>query len=132
MTAASRARVLHLRWQVHLRSYRKASCLEVSSSHPRRARALDVPEEWTHEILRRAHVAELDALTRMSFETPEELRAMLIEGMRAQLPEGYDVDKHFNPRYRPWQQRIAMLPDGDMFTAMLTSSGHFAAVAQAW
>jgi cation diffusion facilitator CzcD-associated flavoprotein CzcO len=81
-------------------------------------RALDVPEQWTHEILRRAHVAELDALTRMSFEAPEELRAMLIEGMRAQLPPGYDVDKHFNPRYRPWQQRIAMLPDGDMFTAI--------------
>jgi cation diffusion facilitator CzcD-associated flavoprotein CzcO len=60
-------------------------------------RALDVPEEWTHEILRRAHIAELNELTRMSFETPEELRTLLIEGMRAQLPPGYDVDKHFNP-----------------------------------
>jgi hypothetical protein len=81
-------------------------------------RALDVPEEWTHEILRRAHIAELNELTRMSFETPEELRTLLIEGMRAQLPPGYDVDKHFNPRYRPWQQRIAMLPDGDLFAAI--------------
>ncbi|SDY86621.1 Predicted flavoprotein CzcO associated with the cation diffusion facilitator CzcD [Modestobacter sp. DSM 44400] len=81
-------------------------------------RALDIPAEWTHEILRRAHIAELDALTRMSFETPEELRALLIEGMRAELPEGFDVDRHFNPRYRPWQQRIAMLPDGDMFAAI--------------
>jgi cation diffusion facilitator CzcD-associated flavoprotein CzcO len=81
-------------------------------------RALDVPEEWTHEILRRAHIAELNELTRMSFETPEELRTLLIEGMRAQLPPGYDVDKHFNPRYRPWQQRIAMPPDGDLFAAI--------------
>ena len=38
--------------------------------------------------------------------------------MRPQLPPDVDIDKHFNPTYRPWQQRIAVLPDGDMFTAM--------------
>ena len=38
--------------------------------------------------------------------------------MRPQLPEDFDIDKHFTPRYRPWQQRIAMVPDGDMFAAM--------------
>ena len=32
-----------------------------------------------------------------------------------ELPEGYDVDTHFTPRYRPWQQRLAMVPDGDLF-----------------
>ena len=36
---------------------------------------------------------------------------------RALLPEGFDVEKHFNPSYRPWQQRIA-LPDGDLFAAI--------------
>ena len=81
-------------------------------------RQLDVPEEWTHEILRRAHIAEGNELTRMSFEQPAELREMLLQGMREQLPEGYDLDTHFNPTYRPWQQRIAILPDGDMFTAI--------------
>jgi monooxygenase len=34
------------------------------------------------------------------------------------LPEGTDIDKHFTPRYRPWQQRIAIVPDGDLFEAM--------------
>jgi cation diffusion facilitator CzcD-associated flavoprotein CzcO len=81
-------------------------------------RALDVPEEWTHEILRRAYIAELNELTRMSFEAPAELRTFLIESMRPLLPEDMDIDKHFNPTYRPWQQRIAVLPDGDMFTAL--------------
>ncbi len=81
-------------------------------------RALDVPDEWTHEILRRAHIAESDEITRMSFESPDELRAFLIESMRPQLPEGFDIDRHFNPSYRPWQQRLAVVPDGDLFTAL--------------
>jgi cation diffusion facilitator CzcD-associated flavoprotein CzcO len=81
-------------------------------------RALDVPEEWTHEILRRQHMAQTHMLARMSAESPGELHTFLIESMRPLLPEGFDVDKHFTPRYRPWQQRIAIVPDGDLFAAL--------------
>jgi monooxygenase len=81
-------------------------------------RALDIPEEWTHEILRRAYIAQVDQLARMSHESPEQLHTFLIESMRPLLPEGVDVDKHFTPRYRPWQQRVAVVPDGDLFAAM--------------
>ena len=38
--------------------------------------------------------------------------------IRPLLPEGFDVEKHFTPRYRPWQQRIAIVPDGDFFAAL--------------
>ncbi len=85
-------------------------------------RALDTPEEWTHEILRRAYITEMNELTRMSFEQPDDLRTFLIESMRPLLPEDMDIDKHFNPTYRPWQQRIAVLPDGDMFDALRNGS----------
>ena len=81
-------------------------------------RRLEVPDEWTHEILRRAYIAEADEITRMSFEAPDELRTLLIESMRPLLPEGFDIEKHFNPTYRPWQQRLAVVPDGDLFTAL--------------
>ncbi len=81
-------------------------------------RALEVPDEWTHEILKRAHLAKNAESVRMSFEQPQELRAFLLEQARAQLPEGFDVDRHFNPSYRPWQQRVAVIPDGDLFTAI--------------
>jgi len=81
-------------------------------------RALDVPEDWTHEILRRAVTAEVDKLARMTFEAPDELRAFLLGSMRPLLPEGIDVERHFSPRYRPWQQRIAVVPDGDLFSAI--------------
>jgi cation diffusion facilitator CzcD-associated flavoprotein CzcO len=38
--------------------------------------------------------------------------------MRPLLPEGFDIDKHFNPTYRPWQQRLAVVPEGDLFAAL--------------
>ena len=81
-------------------------------------RALDIPEEWTHEILRRKFMAQMDLLARMSTESPDELHAFLIESMRPLLPAGFDIDKHFTPRYRPWQQRIAIVPDGNLFAAV--------------
>jgi monooxygenase len=81
-------------------------------------RQLDIPDEWTHEIVRRKILHDQAEITRLSFEAPELLRQFLIDTIRPLLPEGFDVDRHFNPRYRPWQQRIAVLPDGDLFTAV--------------
>ena len=54
----------------------------------------------------------------MCLEQPEMARQFLIDATRAELPEGFDVEKHFNPSYRPWQQRIAVLPDGDLFKSI--------------
>lgn len=81
-------------------------------------RSLDVPDEWTHEILRRAYIAQMDHLVKTSFEDPDALHAFFMDTLRPQLPDGFDVDKHFTPRYRPWQQRIGVVPEGDFFTAL--------------
>lgn len=79
---------------------------------------LELPEEWTHEILRRTYVQQLDWLATTGREDPDQLHEFLVETIRPLLPEGTDVEKHFVPRYRPWQQRIAFVPDGDFFTAL--------------
>jgi len=81
-------------------------------------RSLDIPEEWTFEILRRHNMARLHLLAEMSAAAPGELHEFLMESIRPLLPEGFDVDKHLTPRYRPWQQRIAVVPDGDLFAAL--------------
>lgn len=81
-------------------------------------RELAVPDEWVHEILRRKYVHELRAAAQMSSEYPDEVRQFLLDSIRPLLPEGFDVDRHFNPPYRPWQQRIAVVPEGDLFTAI--------------
>jgi cation diffusion facilitator CzcD-associated flavoprotein CzcO len=80
--------------------------------------ALDIPEEWTHEILRRQYISQYHWLAKTSLEAPDELHTFLVEGIRPLLPEGFDIEKHFTPRYRPWQQRIAIVPEGDFFAAL--------------
>jgi monooxygenase len=81
-------------------------------------RQLDIPEEWTHEILRRAYTAQFNELARLSQEAPDELHAFLMDSIQPLLPPGFDIEKHFTPRYRPWQQRIAIVPEGDLFAAL--------------
>ncbi len=81
-------------------------------------RALDVPDEWTHEIVRRKILADQQEVTRRSFEEPEALKAELIGAAREYLGDDFDVETHFTPNYRPWQQRLAFLPDGDLFQGL--------------
>ena len=81
-------------------------------------RVLDIPEEWTHEILRRHYTQLTHWLARTAVDAPGDLHAFLLESIRPLLPEDFDVDKHFTPRYRPWQQRIAVVPDGDFFATL--------------
>jgi monooxygenase len=79
-------------------------------------RDLDIPPEWTHEIVRRQMFKMFEMMRKMSAFDPEAAKSMLIEEVRKQLPEGFDVEKHFTPAYRVWQQRLAILPGGDLFT----------------
>ena len=87
-------------------------------------RELDLPEEWVHEIVRRKILHDQGALTKFAVDEPEFAKAALIDEVRKQLPEGYDVDKHFTPRYRPWQQRLAFVPDGDLFKGINDQFGN--------
>jgi cation diffusion facilitator CzcD-associated flavoprotein CzcO len=54
----------------------------------------------------------------MSADAPRQLHEFLLESIRPLLPPGFDVERHLTPRYQPWQQRIAVVPDGDLFAAL--------------
>ena len=81
-------------------------------------RQLQVKEEWIHEIVRRKILFEQDAFTRRSFTEPEVVKQELLGGISAVLGSDYDIATHFTPRYRPWRQRIAFVPDADLFQAI--------------
>ena len=83
-------------------------------------RRLQVKEEWIHEIVRRKILFEQDLFTRRSFTEPEKVKQELLGGIRAALGPGHEhnVEKHFTPSYRPWRQRIAFVPDADLFLAI--------------
>jgi cation diffusion facilitator CzcD-associated flavoprotein CzcO len=81
-------------------------------------RELQIDEAWIHEIVRRKRIHDGAVFTRRTFEDPEVVRRELIENVRAQLGPEHAVDPHFTPTYRPWQQRIARVTDGDLFRAI--------------
>ena len=55
---------------------------------------------------------------RLSRKRPELMKRILLKGVARQLPDGYDVATHFTPRYDPWDQRLCVVPDGDLFKAI--------------
>ena len=54
----------------------------------------------------------------LSRRFPRFMKRLLIAGARAQLPRGFDVEKHFTPSYDPWDQRLCVVPEGDLFKAI--------------
>ena len=82
-------------------------------------RELEIDESWIHEIVRRKILHDQQLMTRVCLEQGELAREQLLAGVRAYLPEEL-VAEHFTPRYRPWQQRLAYVPDGDLFKGILS------------
>jgi cation diffusion facilitator CzcD-associated flavoprotein CzcO len=60
-------------------------------------------------------------LYQVSQHQPKFMKGLLRRLTTRQLPEGYEVHKHFKPKYNPWDQRMCMVPDGDLFRVI--SSG---------
>jgi cation diffusion facilitator CzcD-associated flavoprotein CzcO len=81
-------------------------------------RTLGVDEAWIHEIVRRKILHEQALFTRRTFTEPEAVKQELLAAARACLGDDCEVDKHFTPRYRPWRQRLAFIPDADLFQAI--------------
>ncbi|MFZ4690326.1 MAG: flavin-containing monooxygenase [Polymorphobacter sp.] len=82
-------------------------------------RQLDIDESWIHEITRRKINFDQDVITRRCVEEPDVVAAELLGVVQSLLPEGFDM-KHFTPSYRPWKQRLAFVPNGDMFEPFRT------------
>ena len=81
-------------------------------------RKINVSREWIHDIVRNDILINQKTITRRSFEDSEALKNELIAGARFHLGPDFDVNKHFTPSYRPWRQRLAVLPDGDLFQSI--------------
>jgi monooxygenase len=49
---------------------------------------------------------------------PDKVKSLLLGGVRQLLGPDYDIDTHFTPRYKPWDQRLCLVPDADFFRAI--------------
>lgn len=77
-----------------------------------------LPEARAYAITRRKNIAQQRLVYTLSQKHPKLVRRLLTAGVKRQLPEGYDVATHFNPKYDPWDQRLCAVPDGDLFKAI--------------
>jgi cation diffusion facilitator CzcD-associated flavoprotein CzcO len=49
---------------------------------------------------------------------PRFFRGLIKKGNRAELGAGFDIDRHFTPKYNPWDERFCIVPDGDLFRVL--------------
>lgn len=85
-----------------------------------RLRDLEIPEAWTHEIVRRDLLKTQKEIQYAAAQYPEYMKEELLKVVREYVGEEA-AKTHFTPAYRPWQQRLAYVPDADLFKAF--SSG---------
>ncbi|MFD9903028.1 flavin-containing monooxygenase [Streptomyces sp. NPDC059063] len=71
-----------------------------------------------HHIVRRKNIMFTRGVYKASRRMPHLMRRLLIANVRRQLPRHFDVATHFTPRYDPWDQRLCVVPDGDLFKAI--------------
>jgi len=88
-------------------------------------RQLQVDETWIHEIVRRKILYDMDAFTSRCFSEPETVTKELLDAVGLFRP-AEQVEKHFTPRYLPWRQRIAFVPDGDLFQGIASGKASVA------
>ncbi|MDD7937232.1 NAD(P)/FAD-dependent oxidoreductase [Actinomycetospora lutea] len=77
-----------------------------------------LPRAVADPLTRAKNIAQIITLYQLSQRFPRFVRGLLRKATLAALPAGYDVDTHFNPRYDPWDQRMCMVGDGDLFRAI--------------
>ncbi len=77
-----------------------------------------LPARTAYAIVRWKNVLRMMASYKLSRRAPRLMRKIIRRGVRMRLPEGYDVGRDFEPRYDPWDERLCLVPDGDLFRAI--------------
>ena len=77
-----------------------------------------MPAMWAYRISRWKNVGFMTYIYQLSQLFPNFVKKRLIRKARKRLGTDFDVKTHFTPRYRPWEQRMCLIPDADMFVAI--------------
>ncbi|MFI7606504.1 flavin-containing monooxygenase [Micromonospora sp. NPDC049366] len=77
-----------------------------------------LPAKAAYPVVRWKNVLLGTASYQFSRRAPGLMKRALRRAARTRLPAGYDLDTHFAPRYDPWDQRLCVVPDGDLFAAV--------------
>ena len=77
-----------------------------------------LPSKLAYAITRWQHVLLQQFFYRLSRKRPEKMKKFLLDEVRKELGPDYDVETHFTPKYNPWDQRVCLVPDSDLFQSI--------------
>ena len=77
-----------------------------------------LPDQWAYNLIRWRNVAFQQFFFRQTRKNPQKARERLLGMVREELGPDYEVEKHFTPSYNPWEQRLCLVPDSDLFNAL--------------
>ncbi|MGH3744235.1 MAG: flavin-containing monooxygenase, partial [Mycobacteriales bacterium] len=77
-----------------------------------------LPKSIVAPLVRWKNIALMVGSYQLAQKRPEIVKKALRKGQEKMLPPGYDIDTHFSPSYNPWDQRLCVVPDGDLFRAI--------------
>jgi cation diffusion facilitator CzcD-associated flavoprotein CzcO len=81
-----------------------------------------IGERRAYAIVRWKNVVLQTLLFQLSQRFPRPMRKLYRAGALRQLPAGFAIDTHLNPRYKPWDQRLCLVPNGDLFETISDGS----------
>jgi monooxygenase len=81
-----------------------------------------LPAKAAYAIVRWKNVLVTMLVFQLSRRRPGFVKKLVRRGAERRLPAGYDIDTHFKPRYDPWDQRMCLVPNGDLFEAISAGS----------
>src|SRR5690606_16909052 len=102
------------------RLQRSPTCVFSVPDVDRVAQSLDRlrPFMADHRMTRWTHESQRTLFTKYCRRYPTLARKMILSQLQAQLGKQFDIHTHFNPSYNPWEQRLCLVPNGDLFRAL--------------
>ena len=77
-----------------------------------------LPERVAYWLVRRKNVFQQQFVYRKTRTDPDLIRRRLLDGVRAGLGPGHNIERDYTPSYDPWDQRLCLVPNGDFFTSV--------------
>lgn len=76
-----------------------------------------LPKTWVYQVARMRNVALQRLIFWLAKTRPSAIRRLILAGAKRQLGDSVDI-KHFTPKYNPWDERLCVVPDGDLFNTL--------------
>jgi monooxygenase len=85
-----------------------------------------LPSKAAYAVVRWKNVITQGIFFNLSRRAPKLVKGLIARMVQRQLPDNVPLDPHFTPTYNPWDQRVCLVPDGDLFKALRSGTASVA------